>query len=83
MLRIAGISPPFHFTVRFTQDHGRLTGWHYLHWRVSENGRIKERMTKNVERKEIKEVREAAHNTPSLNVTKRSERPCDQKIRKS
>lgn len=33
MLRIAGISPPFHFTVRFTQDHGRLTGWHYLHWR--------------------------------------------------
>lgn len=50
---------------------------------VSENGRIKERMTKNVERKEIKEVREAAHNTPSLNVTKRSERPCDQKIRKT
>jgi len=42
---------------------------------VSENGRIKERTMKNVERKKIKEVREAAHNIPSLIVT--------QKIRKT
>lgn len=33
MLRIVGICPSFHFTVRFAEDHGRLTGWHYLHRR--------------------------------------------------
>lgn len=33
MLWIAEISPPVNLTVRFAQNHRRLTSWHNLHWR--------------------------------------------------
>lgn len=49
-------------SLRTTED--LVVGITYIE-EVSENGRIKERMMKNVKRKEIKEVLEAAHNTPS------------------
>lgn len=72
MLWIAEISPPVHLTVRFAQNHRRLTSWHNLHWRSVWEW---ENRCKNVEQKEIKEVQEVAHKSPSLNVT--------QKIRKT
>lgn len=58
-----------------------LVGTTYI-GEISENGRIKERMMKNVESKEIKEVWEAAHHTPALNVTQEIRKtlwPDDQK----
>lgn len=74
MLQIAETSPPFHFTdsLRTTED---LPASITYTGKLSKNGKIKARMMKNVEWKEIKEVREVAHKSPSLYVT--------QKIRKT
>ena len=76
----------YEFTVRFAQDHGRLTGWHYLHWRSIWEWENKRKNDEECREKENQGGARSSPQHPIINshpkdqkdlVTRRSERPKD------